>query len=276
MAEKRMFTQKIIDSDAFLEMPLSAQALYFHLNMRADDDGFVNNPKRVTKLVSASEDDLKILLVKRFIIGFASGVIVIKHWRMHNTLRQDRYHPTDYQDEFKQLGIKENKAYTDNPEKLLSKDAESGRLPDWQPNGNQMAPENRLGLDKSSKEEISNKENGICAEPVPDSAPDPPENVVATLLLNDGSAYSVGEKYVQQMQQLYPNVNVWQEILKMSAWCINNPKRRKTKNGITRFINSWLANEQNRGRTVPTTPRGAAADLHESYRMMEDWANDHN
>lgn len=91
MAEKRMFTKSIIDSDAFLEMPLSAQALYFHLNMRADDDGFVNNPKRITDYVNASADDLKILLAKRFIIRFDSGVIVIKHWRMHNTLRSDRY-----------------------------------------------------------------------------------------------------------------------------------------------------------------------------------------
>lgn len=79
MAEKRMFARKIIDSDAFLEMPLSAQALYFHLNMRADDDGFVNNPKRITDYVNASVDDLKILLTKRFVIGFESGVIVIRH-----------------------------------------------------------------------------------------------------------------------------------------------------------------------------------------------------
>lgn len=113
MAEKRMFTQKIIDSDAFLEMPLSAQALYFHLNMRADDDGFVNNPKKICRYISASEDDLKILIAKRFIIAFETGVIVIKHWRMHNTLKSDRYHPTDYQDEYRMLGIKENKAYTE-------------------------------------------------------------------------------------------------------------------------------------------------------------------
>lgn len=113
MAEKRMFTKSIIDSDAFLEMPLSAQALYFHLNMRADDDGFVNNPKRITDYVNASADDLKILLAKRFIIRFDSGVIVIKHWRMHNTLRSDRYRPTDYQDELALLCVKANKAYTE-------------------------------------------------------------------------------------------------------------------------------------------------------------------
>lgn len=113
MAEKRMFTQKIIDSDAFLDMPLSAQALYFHLNMRADDDGFVNNPKKLQRYIGSADDDLKLLLAKRFVIGFESGVIVIKHWRMHNTLRRDRYSPTHYQEELALLEVKENKAYTE-------------------------------------------------------------------------------------------------------------------------------------------------------------------
>ena len=108
-----MFTQKIIDSDAFLDMPLSAQALYFHLAMRADDDGFVNNPKKILRYISASEDDFKILFAKRFILGFESGVIVIKHWRMHNAIKSDRYHPTDYQEELALLSIKPNRAYTD-------------------------------------------------------------------------------------------------------------------------------------------------------------------
>lgn len=116
MAEKRMFARSLIDSDAFLEMPLSAQALYFHLNMRADDDGFVNNPKRITDYVGAASDDLKLLLAKRFIIVFDSGVIVIRHWRMHNTLKSDRYHPTNYQEEFATLCLEENKAYSERPQ----------------------------------------------------------------------------------------------------------------------------------------------------------------
>ena len=133
-----MFTQKIIDSDAFLEMPTSAQALYFHLNMRADDDGFVNNPKKITRYVGAAEDDLKLLLLKRFIIGFDSGVIVIKHWRMHNTLKTDRYRPTDYQEELATLRLKENKAYTDKP---LALESGTGLEPEWKPDGTNMEPE---------------------------------------------------------------------------------------------------------------------------------------
>lgn len=114
MAEKRMFSKQIIDSDAFLDMPLSAQALYFHLSMRADDDGFVNNPQKITRVIGAAKDDLGILLAKNFILTFESGVIVIKHWRINNYLRSDRYKETVYQDEKEQLEIKENGAYTLN------------------------------------------------------------------------------------------------------------------------------------------------------------------
>ena len=86
-----MFTQKITESDAFLEMPMSSQALYFHLCMNADDDGFVKNPKSIQRTVGCNDDDLKLLIAKRFILPFDTGVIVIKHWRMHNLLRKDRY-----------------------------------------------------------------------------------------------------------------------------------------------------------------------------------------
>ena len=99
MAERRMFAKTIIDSDAFLDMPLSTQALYFHLSMRADDDGFINNPKKIQRMVGCSDDDLKLLCAKNFIIPFESGIVVIKHWRIHNYIRNDRYKPTTYADE---------------------------------------------------------------------------------------------------------------------------------------------------------------------------------
>jgi hypothetical protein len=113
MAERRMFAKTIIDSDAFLDMPLSAQALYFHLSMRADDDGFINNPKKIQRMVGASDDDCKLLLMKRFIIAFESGVVVIKHWKIHNYIQKDRYKPTVYQEEKSLLIEKDNKVYTD-------------------------------------------------------------------------------------------------------------------------------------------------------------------
>ena len=113
MAERRMFAKTIIDSDAFLDMPLSSQALYFHLSMRADDDGFINNPKKIQRMVGASDDDLKLLVAKRFIIPFESGIVVIKHWKIHNYIQKDRYKPTIYQEEKQLLMEKENNVYTE-------------------------------------------------------------------------------------------------------------------------------------------------------------------
>ena len=112
MAERRMFAKTIIDSDAFLDMPLSTQSLYFHLSMRADDDGFINNPKKVQRMIGASDDDLKLLIAKSFIIPFDSGIVVIKHWKIHNYIQADRYKPTVYTEEKALLGTKNNKAYT--------------------------------------------------------------------------------------------------------------------------------------------------------------------
>lgn len=113
MAERRMFAKQIVDSDAFLDMPLSAQALYFHLAMRADDDGFINNPKKIQRMIGASDDDCKLLIMKRFVLIFESGVIVIKHWKIHNYIQKDRYKETLYVQEKKQLAVKDNKAYTE-------------------------------------------------------------------------------------------------------------------------------------------------------------------
>ena len=112
-AERRMFAKTIVDSDSFLDMPLSTQALYFHLSMRADDEGFINNPKKIQRMVGASDDDLRVLIGKRFIIPFESGIVVIKHWRIHNYIQKDRYKPTVYKDERAELTVTENGAYTE-------------------------------------------------------------------------------------------------------------------------------------------------------------------
>lgn len=112
MGERRMLTAKVTDADAFVSMPSSAQALYLHLNMGADDDGFNNQVQLAMFKAHASVDDVKLLLAKRFILQFESGVIVIKHWRMANALRNDRYKPTNYQEELSMLQIKDNKSYT--------------------------------------------------------------------------------------------------------------------------------------------------------------------
>lgn len=113
MATKRMFSVKITESDAFIDMPATSQLLYFHLNMNADDDGFVGSPKRIMRMIRSSDDDFKMLVAKRFVIIYKTGVCVIKHWLVHNTLQKDRYHETMYTEEKKQLTVKDNKVYTE-------------------------------------------------------------------------------------------------------------------------------------------------------------------
>jgi hypothetical protein len=117
MARKRMFDLEIVDTDLFLEMPVSSQNLYFHLGMRADDDGFISNPKKIIRSIGASEDDLKILITKKFIIPFETGLIVIRHWKINNYIRKDRYSETIYKDEKKKLSEDENGIYN-----LITKD----------------------------------------------------------------------------------------------------------------------------------------------------------
>ena len=112
MSERRMFAKTIIDSDAFLDMPLSTQALYFHLSMRADDEGFINNPKKIQRMIGATEDDLKLLIAKKFVIAFDTGIIVIKHWKIHNYIRADRITATNYTREREMLEVKDNGSYT--------------------------------------------------------------------------------------------------------------------------------------------------------------------
>ena len=111
MAERRMFAKTIIDSDAFLDMPTSARLLYYDLGMRADDDGFVNSPKKIIRMTGASDDDLSVLIAKKFIIPFENGVVVIKHWRIHNYIRKDTYNETTYKEEKAMLILDENKSY---------------------------------------------------------------------------------------------------------------------------------------------------------------------
>lgn len=147
MAERRMFTKKITESDAFLDMPMSTQCLYFHLNMTADDDGFVNNPKRIQRLIGANDDDLKLLIAKNFVLIFESGVIVIKHWKMHNYIQSDRYKPTDYADEKSMLYMKPNKSYTLDENTMYTKCIQ-----------NVSVGKDRLGkdsIDKYKEKEIS-------------------------------------------------------------------------------------------------------------------------
>lgn len=143
MAQRRMFSLSVVDTDRFLEMPASTQALYFHLGMRADDDGFVASPKKIVVLANCSNDDLKLLFSKGYLIPFESGVVVITDWRKNNLIKSDRYHETEYKEEKRQF----LSAFTDTSGnvKLPEISSETQAEPNWNPNGTQMEPQVRIG-----------------------------------------------------------------------------------------------------------------------------------
>lgn len=143
MAQRRMFSKKITETDLFLDMPMSSQCLYFHLNMSADDDGFIGNAKTIRRMIGASEDDLKLLLAKEFLFPFDSGVVVVKDWKIHNYIRSDRYNETVYQEEKKQLKQLENGRY------------EVG-IPNVIPEVHRMDTQVRLGKDRLGKDSKEN------------------------------------------------------------------------------------------------------------------------
>lgn len=167
MAQRRMFSIQIIDTDAFMDMPLSAQALYFHLGMRADDDGFVSNARRIQKLVGAADDDLKLLILKRFVLTFDSGVIVLKHWKISNYIQKDRYKPTLYREEKATLYLKPDGAYTDHPSEGARPCIQSVSIVDTQ---------DRLGKDRLGQVRLGEVNNnfsgaggGACAREAAES-----------------------------------------------------------------------------------------------------------
>lgn len=145
LAERRMFTRKVTDDDNFMNLSSSAQALYLHLSMSADDDGFCNQVSVAMFKAHASVQDLQALLEKRYIYQFDNGVIVIKHWRMANALRKDRYTPTAFQEELAKLKLKDNGSYT--------------MATEWQPSGNQCLPQDSIGKNMLGKDSIEREDS---------------------------------------------------------------------------------------------------------------------
>jgi len=239
-----MFAKTIIDSDAFLDMPLTSQVLYFHLCMRADDEGFINNPKKIQRMVGCNDDDLKLLISKSFIILFENGIIVIKHWRLHNYIRKDRFKETVYQEERALLDEKENGSYrlrsiTDNQLSTNGKPTDN-RV------GDNLETQVRLGKVSIGKDRLG-EDNILHGADEPAPEPEPEPIVIIALPLVDKTEYVITEKQVNNWHELYPAVDVLQELRKMRGWLEANSKRGKTRNGILRFITGWLAKEQDKG-----------------------------
>ena len=171
MAQRRMFSKQITDTDAFLDMPATAQNLYFHLNMHADDDGFLGNAKTIRRMIGASEDDLKVLVAKQFILIFPDGVAVIRDWHIHNYIQKDRYHPTVYEKDKQKLKVNNTKQYE---LQLPKKPIESAIQEDVSEvdtsciqDDNKMDTEVRLGKVRLGKSKNNKKGTSQSAEPIP-------------------------------------------------------------------------------------------------------------
>lgn len=240
MAGRRMVNIRIIDSDNFLELPLSTQALYFHLLLRADDDGFINNPKRIQRMIGGSEDDFKLLIAKQYILTFSSGVIVIKHWRMHNCIKKDRYHETDCINEKNKLYLNENKTYTfEKPQCIQNGD---NLEPEWNPSigkvslgkssiNNNILPE-QAGQQKQEQQKLENDNKDF--KQLYQGARE------YHMPLKNGDDYVVTENDVERFEQLYPDLDIHAEMRKMYGWLISHKQKQKTKRGMPKFLNGWI------------------------------------
>lgn len=223
-----MFAKSIVLSDAFLDMPMSARCLYFTFGMLADDDGFVGNPKSIMRQCGATEDDMKILIAKRYVLIFDSGVIVIKHWRVNNYLRSDRHQDTTYKEEMALLTTKDNGAYTE-------KYKGTGL-----PLSNQTDTENSIDKNRLDKNSI---DKNLIAPPSDDS-----DAEFDRLPCLSNEEYIIHMSEVETYKKRFPAIDVEQEIRNAISWIEANPKNKKTLNGVKRFLTNWLIKSQNSSR----------------------------
>lgn len=256
MAERRMFAKTIIDSDAFLDMPLSTQTLYFHLSMRADDDGFINNPKKIQRMIGASDDDLKLLIAKSFIIPFESGIVVIKHWKIHNYIRIDRYKETVYQEEKSRLDVKDNNAYTIG-------------IPNDNQAGYQSETQVRIGKDRVRDSiEIEIEEESSTSNELP-----PPSKPIKQVKHKYGEYANVllTDTELDKLKAEYPDIE--QRIERLSGYIASTGKKYKSHYAT---IRNWARKDGEKQQTVKTvyTKPTAADQLNESYAMMAAWSEE--
>ena len=235
MAERRMFAKTIIDSDAFLDMPMSTQALYFHLSMRADDDGFINNPKRIQRMIGASDDDLKLLIAKAFLIIFESGVVVIKHWKIHNYIQSDRYKPTVYAEEKSLLDVKKNKAYTLNTGECIH----NGYITDTQ---------DRLGKDRLGKDRLELGKDSIDSKAKRFTPP----------TLEEVTAYCIERNNSVDPQHFI-------DYYTSNGWLVGKNKMKDWKAAVR----TWERNGYSNKSVKPNTK---AQELDDFYNVASDWA----
>lgn len=254
MANKRMFSIGIIDSDQFLDMSMEARLLYYDLGMRADDDGFVNSPKKIMRITKVTDKSLDELEDKGFIFRFTSGVLVIRHWNINNNMRKDTYHETSYTEEKAQLVLDSASIYQFRNEYVT----DSSR--DYNEDETECAEDvSQIRLDKNSinQPKVSsgiNSLDSICSEQKISSELEQPtesDDCIEFPVLG-GSTY-IPKSLIDEWESVYTNVDVMQEVLKAREWCRANPKRRKVN--WKRFLVNWLNEKQDKRPRYDSQPR---------------------
>ena len=259
MAERRMFSKTVVGSDAFLDLPMSARLLYYELAMRADDDGFVSGPKKIMRIVGASPADLDALTESRFLISFDNGTVVIRHWKKHNYIKNDRYHATVYLREKALLKTGENGAY-----ELLKAPVETACIH----SGSGLDTEFRSEIEiekESEPEQDPEKESELQCSLSTSSASSAPAGADLSALRSPNSAlssislptnekqkqYVVGDEKMNEYRSLWPELDIRSEFLAMKSWLLANPDRRKSPAETPRFVNGWLARAREKARAAP-------------------------
>ena len=250
MANRRMFSKDVVETDKFLNMPLTSQALYFHLGMEADDDGFVASPKKVQRSVGGSDEDLETLVSNGFIIRFESGIVVLVHWKQNNYIQADRYRKTVH---------KEEAALLQNDNYVYS------LVPTCIHPVSSLDPQDSIGKDRVGKDSIELDKDNIDKDNIyisselssvskMDTEKTEPEKVETVevepvpsgykIILLDKSFYEIPLEKLNFWKESYPAVDAEQELRSMAAWADANPTKRKTRRGIEKFINGWLIRSQ--------------------------------
>ena len=256
MAERRMFTKKVTDDDNFMSLSSSAQALYLHLSMGADDDGFCNQVSISMYKAHASVQDLEALLEKRYIYQFENGVIVIKHWRMANALRKDRYTPTAFQEELAQLDLKDNGSYT--------------RLPSGCQVVADCLPQDRIGKDRIDKDRIG--EDRVNYQQIADMYNDTCVSFPRLTTLSDAR-----KKAIKARLKTY-TVEDFQLMFK-KAEASSFLKGGNDRNWSATF--DWMLKDSNMAKILDgnydnkgSKTNKVANQLEQSYEMMAQWAEE--
>lgn len=254
MANKRMFSIGIIDSDQFLDMSMEARLLYYDLGMRADDDGFVNSPKKIMRITKVTDKSLDELEDKGFIFRFVSGVLVIRHWNINNNMRKDTYHETSYTEEKAQLVLDSASIYQLRNEYVTdsSRDCNDDETECAEDVSQIRLDKNSINQTKVSLGIISL--DSICSEQKISSElePEPKSDDCIEFPVLGGSTY-IPKSLIEEWESVYTNVDVMQEVLKAREWCRANPKRRKVN--WKRFLVNWLNEKQDKRPRYDSQPR---------------------